>query len=216
MDIQQSLQQLSRILPIKQSLDALDAANAQAYFNILHGYFNDGQAPSVEELLQHDAGSRERLATLAEHDMLTLDDSGEIKGCYPFTSENREHKVHLNGFVVNAMCALDALAPTSMFNCQTTVESRCAVSGKPVDIELDKGGVTGGVGATDVHVGINWMAASSYGSCSDNLCTEMIFLHDQETAQAWKQLDAANRDIYNLDEAIEFAAAFFKPMMAQS
>lgn len=216
MKVQQSLQKLSKILPIKTALDSLDKTVANQYFAVLGSFYQLGRAPMLSELKLADKNATNHIALLAEKDMLTLDEKGEIKGCYPFTMENRVHTIKLNGFEVHAMCALDALAPSSMFECTSNVSSECAVSGEAVHIEIDDQAILNGEQVADLHLGINWMAASSCGSCSDNLCSEMLFLKDTSTAQSWINEDPENRDIYNLDQAIEFAAGFFKPMLQQS
>lgn len=216
MKIPQSLQKLSSILPIKSALDALNKSTAETYFRILNGFYTYGRAPLIQELAMTNPSARGHVSLLATKDLLTLDNGGEILGCYPFTMEQRVHRIHLNGHQVYAMCALDALAPSSMFNCSSVVSSKCAVTSQDVNIKLKNSSVLNPDEASDIHVGINWMAASGYGSCSDNLCTDMLYLIDRETANNWQQQDAANRDIYTLVKAIEFSAGFFNPMLKQN
>jgi mercuric reductase len=216
MNIPQSLLKLSRILPIKNALDALDESTAGTYFTILNGFYTLGRAPFIQELAVTAPVAREHVSLLARQDLLTIDKSGEILGCYPFTMEQRAHRIDLNGHQVYAMCALDALAPASMFNCPSAVSSICAVTSQPVNIKLKNSTVLNADEASDIHVGINWIAASGCGSCSNNLCTEMLYLIDRATAHDWQQQDAANRDIYTLEKAIEFSAGFFKPMLKQN
>lgn len=215
MKVQDSIAKLSRILPLKTRLDELDKDRARIYFSILHGFYQLGRAPLLCELREEHTNAQQRLSDLAGLDMLTLDDSGEIKGCYPFTMEDRGHTMHLNGFKVHAMCALDALAPSSMFACNSIVESECAVTGGTIRIELDEQTVTNPDQAADIHLGINWMAADSCRSCSDSLCTEMLFLKDSVTAQQWLNEDSENREIYDLPQAISFSTGFFVPRLKQ-
>ena len=216
MNIQQSIQKLSSILPIKKSLDALQKPGAEMYFAILNGFYQQGRAPLMEELESKDPEAREHLTLLATKDMLTLDENGEIRGCYPFTMQKRVHRVALNGHEMYAMCALDALAPALMFNTASTVLSECAMSAKPVKIELQNSSVLNSQEVAELHVGINWLAACSTDSCSNSLCTEMLYLISRTSAQHWLQEDPTHRDIYTLDEAIEFATGFFKPMLEQN
>lgn len=147
--------------------------------------------------------------------MLTLDEDSQVKGCYPFTMEPREHRIQLNGNEVHAMCALDALAPSSMFDCPSVVLSECAVTKDPVRVGLDKQTILNPQDVKDLHFAINWAAASSCGSCSESLCTEMMFLRDSDIAEDWQQQDPDNREIFNLPDSISFAGTFFKPMMHQ-
>lgn len=215
MKVQNAIAKLSHILPLKARLDDLDQDRARIYFSILHGFYQLGRAPLLSELREEHINAQQRLSDLGGLDMLTLDDSGEIRGCYPFSMENRGHTMQLNGFKMHAMCALDALAPSAMFACSSTIESECAVSGEPVHIELNEQTVTNPDQAADIHVGINWMAADSCCSCSDSLCTEMLFLKDSETAQQWANQDSENREIYDLPQAIAFSAGFFVPQLKQ-
>jgi hypothetical protein len=43
---------------------------------------------------------------------------------------------------------------------------------------------------------------------------EMVYLKDKATAEAWQQEDIDNISIYSLDDAVEFGAAFFNPLLA--
>lgn len=215
MKVQQAVARLGQVLPIKRILDQLDPVSAEVYLAVVNAFYSKGRAPTLDELgsISHEAS--QIVKHLSEQDMLTLDESGGIKGCYPFTMEPRVHRIRINGHQVHAMCALDALAPSAMFSCSSKVDSECAVSGASIHIELDDQAIVNQSVSGDVHFGINWMAASSCCSCSDSLCTEMIFLKDAETASQWQQQDAENRETFTLPEAIAFSAGFFKPMMQQ-
>ena len=61
-------------------------------------------------------------------------------------------------------------------------------------------------------IACNWHAAAN-NSCVTSLCTEMIFLKDKTTAEKWLSEDVTNRENSTLDEAIEFASYFFKPLI---
>jgi hypothetical protein len=215
MKVTQAIERLSSILPIKARLDALPGPSARIYQAVVNGFYQQGRAPTLEELAQLESGAEAIVAGLAEQDMLTLDDDGQVKGCYPFTMEQRVHRIHINGHTVHAMCALDALAPSAMFECPSSIDSQCAVTNEPVHVELDNLSITNPEQVNGLHFGINWAAASSCCSCSDSLCTEMLFLKDEAIAKQWMEDDAENREIFGLVEAIEFSAGFFKPMMRQ-
>lgn len=215
MKVEQAIQRLTTILPVKKRLDALELSSAQLYLAVVKGFFELGRAPFISELNAIDRNARQRIVELAQQDMLTLEESGEVKGCYPFTMEQRVHRIRLNGFEVHAMCAMDALAPSAMFGCESVVLSECAVTREAVRVELKDQTLLNPEQAAALYFGINWLAASSLASCSDSLCTEMLFLRDLATAQGWLEQDADNRQIFTLDEAVKFAAGFFKPLMQQ-
>lgn len=76
-------------------------------------------------------------AVLKKNDMVVFSCSGEPICAYPFTMEEREHKVRVGGHTVNAMCALDALAVSAMFGLKTEISSKCRATGAPVFIKQD-------------------------------------------------------------------------------
>jgi len=41
----------------------------------------------------------------------------------------------------------------------------------------------------------------------------MIFLKDNEIADTWQSEDLESRDIFNIDEAIDFSSRFFRPLV---
>lgn len=215
MKVDDAIKRLSRILPIKSNLDALDTDSAQIYLAVVNTFYQAGRAPTVQELQARVADASERVAALAALDMLTLDQAGEVNGCYPFTMEPRVHQVEINGHHRHAMCALDALAPSAMFESSCVVNSECAVSQQPVRVLLQDKTVLNPGETGDLFFGINWAAASACGSCSESLCTEMLFLKGSRNARSWINEDVDNREIFTLAEAIEFASGFFKPMMQQ-
>ncbi len=213
MKVTKAIQRLSEILPIKQTLDGLDTGHANMYLSVVNQFFIKGRAPYLSEL--NGNNSNESINLLASKDMLTLDEKGEIKGCYPFTMEQRVHQIQINGHTVHAMCALDALAPSAMFECPSIVLSECAVTQEPIKIVLDNQQVLNEETLQELHFGINWQAANSCSSCADSLCTEMLFLADNAVAKQWVNEDLEGREIFDLKEAIQFSTGFFKPMMQQ-
>lgn len=43
---------------------------------------------------------------------------------------------------------------------------------------------------------------------------EMMFLKDDKIAEQWLAEDPTNREIFTLQEAVEFGARFFVPLMS--
>ncbi|MDH5613331.1 MAG: alkylmercury lyase family protein, partial [Gammaproteobacteria bacterium] len=150
---------------------------------------------------------------LSVKDMIVSNAQGEITGAYPFTSEARQSRVELNGHTVYAMCALDALAPAAMAQCNSRVISECAITQQAVIVELDNQKILNADAACDIFVGINWQAACSKTSCAASLCTEMIFLKGEDTARQWQTDDPSNRELFILPEALQFSADFFVPLI---
>jgi len=48
----------------------------------------------------------------------------------------------------------------------------------------------------------------------DHKVSEMIFLKDRTTAENWLSDDPDLREIFMLEEAIDFVSRFFKPMVS--
>jgi mercuric reductase len=146
--------------------------------------------------------------------MVVVGNDGEPKGAYPFTMEAREHRVRVNGNTVNAMCALDALSVSPMFGVKTEIDSRCRVTGEPVNIRQSGMDIENAGEAGETRIGIAWGAANADSCCADSLCTEMLFLRDGKIAQRWLEEDPDNREIFSLQEAVEFGNRFFAPLMS--
>ena len=61
--------------------------------------------------------------------------------------------------------------------------------------------------------GINWNATSANTCCATSLCTEMVFIKGKAAAETWLNDNAVHREIFTLPDAIDFAAAFFVPLV---
>jgi mercuric reductase len=89
-----------------------DPAADRVRVALLQLYAEDGRAPAIAALVERaglsEAAIRPLLQELRRRDLVVLD--GErIVGAYPFTDRGTGHRVTLDGRVLNAMCAVDAL-----------------------------------------------------------------------------------------------------------
>ena len=203
---------LAEILPLQQNLASLDDTSRKIYKYIIKSFVNAGQPPSLQDISELSPLPIEVVQSLAAKDMITLNENLEITGAYPFTVEQRAHRLIISNHELHAMCALDALAPAAMFHCPSTIDSQCEVSKKPVHIELDNKTILNDE-ARETFFGINWQAACSSQSCASSLCTEMVFLLNKTIAEQWLNENPEQREIFTLPEAVEFSAAFFVPLM---
>lgn len=96
-----------------------------------------------------------------------------------------------------------------MFGMKTQIDSRCRITGDPVNIRQSGKIIENPDEAGELHIGIAWGAADADSSCADSLCLEMMFLRDGDIAQQWLRDDLGNREIFTLPEAVEFAGRFF-------
>jgi alkylmercury lyase len=165
-----------------------------------------------DEMLRYVNSPTEAIAVLLQQDMLIASQSsGKPIGAYPFTMEVREHQVQVNGHHLYALCALDALAISPMFNLPTCIRSCCGVTGDRITVQQLGQTVKNVDEVSDVHVAIDWNASNVSACCAHGLCCSMIFLRDKITAQEWLVSDG-DREVFSLVEAIDFSSRFFVPL----
>lgn len=213
MSVSDGVDHLNKLLPLKARQDALDSAVRNLHHEILHSFVTTGRPLSRAQIAARSGADNvdEMLSQLAADDLVVLSaDRQKITGAYPFTIEERVHHVNVNGQDVYAMCALDALSIAPMFDASTRILSRCHVTGTPVEIMINADRILLAI-PDELHVGIRWQATS--GCAAQSLCMEMVYLKDAVTAQQWQQQDPDNISIYTLDQAVEFGAAFFRPLL---
>lgn len=227
-DVLQVLNHLESLLPLPRKHRELSPALRSVHRIILQSLVDTGKPPSqarISAILGSKAAALEALGRLKAADLVVLnapavlnektkqtvaEPAAEIVGAYPMTSAATPHKVVSNGQAVNAMCAVDALSISPMFDRETTIESKCHVTG--TQIRLRQNGATVlEASAPDIHVGIRWQSLD--GCAAKTICTEMVFLKDAATAQSWHKTDPGSIDILTLREAIELGTAFFMPLM---
>jgi alkylmercury lyase len=210
--VNNAIERLNKILPLAERQQSLSEELADVYQKILNSYVDRGKTLNRNEIAQQVNDLDESVSILKENDMVVFDSSGKPVGAYPFTMEQREHEVSINGHKVHCMCALDALAVSPMFGLETTINSRCHVTSEPICIHQLNREVIGANDSSDIFFGISWNSAAN-NCCATSLCTEMIFLKGTQTADQWQAEDKDNREIFNLPDAIDFAAGFFVPLM---
>ena len=176
-----AVERLNKILPLAARRQQLDRELADVYQNILHSYVELGRSLNKNEIAEQVQDIDKAIECLRDNDMVVFDDEGEPTGAYPFTMEQREHEVIINGHSLHSMCALDALAISPMFGLETRINSRCHVSSKPVDLRQYRLDIIDADMHDDVFFGINWNSAAN-NCCATSLCTEMIFLKGNSIA----------------------------------
>ena len=209
-----AVERLNSILPLAEWQTKLGKELAGVYQNIIFSYVERGRSLSKDEISQQLVNIDESIQTLKQYDMIVFDSNDEPVGAYPFTMEQRKHQVTINGHKVHSMCALDALAVSPMFMMETVINSSCHITAEPVCIHQRNHEILNAVQNTDVFFGISWNSAAN-NCCATSLCTEMIFLKGKQTADQWRAEDTDNREIFELNDAVDFAAAFFVPLMTK-
>ncbi len=187
---------------------------------VLDHYAGDGRAPSISQLsIVTDIGAdelRDLLTRLEKRDLLVLDESGErITGAYPFAEWDTGHRVHLNGRVVNAMCAIDALGAGAMYGKDVTIESACRACGEPIQAETQGGGTA--LKAVTPSTAIVWSGVEyAEGCAATSLCTVIAFFCSDQHLMSWRDGEHPDVDGFRLsiDEAQQVGMAIFTPMLA--
>jgi len=216
-DLAASIDKLNSLLPLKSRQSQLQPPLRDLHIAILRHFATAGKPLAREQIAQQlgDAAVDASLARLADDDLIVLTpDRRDIAGAYPFTTEARVHTVLVNGHTVHAMCALDALAIAPLFETATRIDSRCHVSGAPVEIHMQNSELLSAKPG-NVQVGIHWQGTSGCAA-AQSLCLEMVYLGDVETARRWQQQDSGNISVYDLPDAAHFAAAYFLPLLVDA
>ena len=206
---------LNSILPLKERLNGCGEQTRELHQQILHSFVRRGRMPTREEMAQHVSDLAGALRDLGDTGLVVFSANGDPVGAYPFTMEQREHKVWVNGYQVHAMCALDALAISPMFGMKTQVDSRCRVTGYPVRIHQSVQTIENQDESGELRLGIAWGAADGHACVANSLCREMMFLRDGDIARRWLADDFERREIFTLPEAVEFASRHFVPLVSR-
>jgi hypothetical protein len=212
--VEKALNRLETILPLKERQNDCGKQIKELHQQIIRSFVDKGRILAREEMEHYVSNLEDAVNILKERDMVVFAGDGEPLGAYPFTMHETEHTVQVNGHRVHAMCALDALAVGPMFKEETQVVSRCRVTGDAVSIHQAGNTILNTDEAGGVCFGIIWGAANADISCADSLCTEMMFLRDGETARQWLADDPKNREVFTLQEAVEFGDRFFTPLVS--
>lgn len=205
-----ALKRLDSILPLVSGLKSLSSDDAALYCKLLNSYVQQGRTLTFGEVAELVNNAEQALTNIANNKLIVLDANGNPSGAYPFTSEEREHKVHINGVTVHCMCALDALAVSPMFDIPTVIDSQCRVTGE--QIHLEQNGTNFSGGTLNAWFGINWGAAATDTVCAESLCMEMMFLANEAVAREWLAESPDTREVFDLPSAVAFAAGFFVPL----
>ncbi len=208
--IETALKRLDDILPLLTGLQSLSADDAGLYCKLLNSYVQQGRTLTRDEVAAFTANPQQALNNVVASKLIVLDADGEPAGAYPFTSQPRETRVSINGVTAHCMCALDALSVSPMFDTPAVIDSLCRVTAEPIHIEQN--GTRFNAGTLDAWFGINWGAAADDIVCAESLCMEMMFLANAGVAQQWLAESPDTREIFDLQSAVEFAAAFFVPL----
>lgn len=214
MMIPEAVAQLNQRLPLRDRQAKLSDSYRQTHRAILYSLVKQGRAltraelaaqlgsDAVEDFLQH----------VAMVDLVVLDAQAKtIAGAYPLTTEKTPHAIEVNGQHLFAMCALDAVAVAPLFAAEVVINSRCHVTRTPLRIHMRESTILLATPVPTIYVGVRWQQPN--GHAAHSLCMEMVFLRDGQTASQWQGGDQLNYSVFTLQDAVEFGARYFKPLL---
>ena len=185
---------------------------------MLQLYAEDGRAPSTGALAERaglsETAIRPLLEELCRRDLVVLD-GGRIVGAYPFTDRDTGHRVTLDGRVLNAMCAVDALGIGAMTDRDIAIASRCRHCGAPIRIATrDQGRALADVAP---KTAVMWQSVHYDGACAANsLCATAAFFCSDDDLAAWRRERSESEAGFRLtiEEGLEAGRALFGPSLA--
>lgn len=185
---------------------------------LLQLYAEEGRAPAMRALAERAglsvAAVRTLLKELQRRDLVVLDRE-RIVGAYPFTDEDRGHRVTLEGRALNAMCAVDALGIGAMIGRDTAITSACSYCGEEIRIATrDQGRALTGV---EPESAMMWQSVRYEGACAaSSLCAATVFFCSDDHLSSWRHERSAHEPGFKLSiaEALEAGRALFGPSLA--
>ena len=212
MNTSEAVDRLNQQLPLKQRQSALPETYRRLHQAILWQLVREGRALSRAEIAEQlgEQGVDDFLKRVGDDDLVVLDAAGrEVLGAYPVTTEHTPHAVNVMGNSIFAMCALDAVSVGPMFDAETKISSHCRVTQVPIRIQMSGHEII--EADPDVQVGVRWQMP--VGHAAHSMCMEMVFLKDESAAKEWQGDQFDSISLFNLPAAVDFGAAFFKPLM---
>ena len=117
---------------------ALPVSQDALWQTVLTLFAGQGRPPSIAEIAGYTglpaAQVQPLLLALQSHDLLGMDQAADtIIYAYPFTSQPTDHRVSINGRMLDALCATDALSAGNMYQTGATITSARRLCGAPIE-----------------------------------------------------------------------------------
>ncbi|WP_349507347.1 bifunctional organomercurial lyase/mercury(II) reductase MerBA [Agrobacterium pusense] len=195
-----------------------DPATDRVRVALLKLYAEDGRAPDRSALAERAELSETAILPLLEElrrrDLVVLDDE-RIVGAYPFTDRHTGHRVTLDGHVLNAMCAVDALGIGAMTDRDIAITSQCRHCDAPIRITSRQRGRI--LAAVEPSTAVMWQSVRYEGGCAaSSLCATTAFFCSDEHLSLWRGERSADGPGFRLsiEEGLEAGRALFGPSLA--
>ena len=185
---------------------------------LLKLYAEAGRAPTQSAIAKRarlsETTVQAQIEELHRRDLVVLN-GDRIVGVYPFTDRDADHQVTLDGRVVNAMCAVDALGIGAMTGRDIAIASRCRHCGAQIRIATrDQGRALAQI---EPRTAVMWQSVRYEGACAANsLCATTAFFCSDDHLSAWRREQAADEAGFRLsvEEGLEAGRALFGPSLA--
>lgn len=197
----------------------LETSEDTVWRTVLRLYAAKGRPPNVDEIAATTGIDGGRVGALLRklqlRDLVGLGAGAEtIWLAYPFTERATGHRVELDGHVLNALCAIDALGVAAMYGSDVTVESQCRSCGETIRVTTaDAGRALRSVS----HPGaVVWYDFAYGDSAASSCCPAIAFFCSDGHLQRWLDSQASPRTGARLDmnEALDVGRAIFGPVLA--
>lgn len=207
------LNRLNSILPLPARQSALPPGLQAVHRAFLMSLVERGKVPADDELKALAPGGdvAGAMRTLAANDLVVVDKSGAPVGAYPVTLEKTPHRVRVEGRDLYAMCAFDAFGIAPVFGKHVETWTRCPITGQEIFVEQQGNTVVTVKPGPDIQIGVAFRDPQAVAAHS--LCSGMIALSDRPSAVAWQAGHADTHEFAPLDEAIDMATRFFRPLL---
>lgn len=200
------------------SWSGYDPGTDRVRIALLQLYLEGGRAPAASVLAERtglsEAAIRPLLEKLRCRDLIVLD-GARIVGAYPFADRDTGHRVTLDGHVLNAMCAVDALGIGAMTDRDISIASRCLHCGLPIRITTQNQGRT--LAKVEPSTAVVWQDVHYEGGCAANsLCATTVFFCSDDHLSAWRRSRSVDETGFRLsmEEGLEAGRAVFGPSLA--
>ncbi len=154
------------------------------------------------------------LAALAREDLVHTGQDGAVTVAYPFSARPRGHEVTLDGRVVQAMCAIDALGTAAMLDRPVEIRSHDPISGSEIRVQTTPDGITGCKPETAVVLaGSSSCEGPSYCGC----CDVLNFFESAENALRYLDENPSVTGMpITIDEAAAAGRAIFGAVLTEA
>lgn len=182
---------------------------------VLRTFADEGRPPNASRL----AGKAKQLGVdpdlalreLTRLDLVVRNNTGEIRGAYPFSACPTHHRVRIDGGpTLYAMCAIDALGIPPMLRRDAAIVSEDVTTGRAVRVSFQSGQARWDPPEAVVLVGVQDHGGTLAHSC----CTLINFFASVECAQTFQQAHPGiESQVMSQAEALALAIEVFDPVL---